>query len=89
MPLYQLSVANVEGTRVVRASTIAGARNHIAKEIITAESLDAEAALKLDPSLKIEDATTEETDPAPKAKAKPAGKKSPPAGDPPKTNPET
>lgn len=76
MPLYSVSTKNVDGIRIVKASTIAGARNHVAKDIVTAELLEAEAALALDPKLTIETASTDDGAAAKPVAKKAGGKKS-------------
>lgn len=60
MPIYMVTVDGHESPRLVKAMTGAGARNFVAKEIVTATQIDAEKAFELGcEGVKLEDATTE------------------------------
>lgn len=66
MPLYLVTVDNKK--RVIKASTSAGARNHVLKNLATVKQIDAEEAFDLaEEGVKVETAGEDNTPPPPPA----------------------
>jgi hypothetical protein len=66
VPVYSVKIKGQETVRVVKAMTIAGARNHVLKDMAEAKMLDAETAFELfGKGIKMENATAEAADEQP------------------------